>query len=820
MAKSVTGPRAAPSRTIPLQLAPLLLPHRKQGRLSLRVERMHQLARLSRGRNNGDGSWSLASDELDDLEYLIPEGLNGAQTLSIRIIGLDQDGSTLAILDVPILPGTEQAGPRDAMGRDQEALLQRQRDELKSLRASLAEREAEIANLHRAAEQAEGELSRQNIASELASARESWKRDTEQQLAAAAAQSATLLEQSRSAWQAERNALLAESDSRAAERFAEGQERGRRETKEALAQAEGAWKAAEAARLVKAEAGWREKSAKVQAELIARCERAEAAAAKTTVKPARDEGEIRRLRDDLAAVRSTLADRDAALAEARFTSEQARGRWRQDSDAALSTAKAEWKAEEAARLAKSEALWRKQSAGALADETRKRERAEAALSEASAQFEAAKKPDRDDGEARRLREELASFRVALADRDAALVKLRLDSEAACQTLRLDGQAALLQAREDWKSTEAVLLADAETQWRRQSTSALAEVTARCERAEAGLLEARSRAHAEANAKSARDEAEIRNLQEDMDTLRDSLAGRDAALAQSRQMAEQAETRWRQELETALSNAKGAWKNEEASRFAAAEAQWRNRSANALAEATARYKEAETALAQIRVRAGSGRDRQDGDTVNRLRAEIALLQSSLAGRESEMPNAPAPTVTREMPNQRIALRENHDWDGADDRSAEPKSPRRLFRDIVVVSLLAASTIVLWPRLEPFIPAGWWPHLNAVSTGNGSASGASPAGAPAAAARSAVQQQMAIVVHGANVRADPEKAAAIVSTLQHGAEVAVLEQRNNWTLVRLATKDAKAQQGWVYSSFLKIAAGSEKNSRAATHIKAGP
>jgi uncharacterized protein YgiM (DUF1202 family) len=81
-------------------------------------------------------------------------------------------------------------------------------------------------------------------------------------------------------------------------------------------------------------------------------------------------------------------------------------------------------------------------------------------------------------------------------------------------------------------------------------------------------------------------------------------------------------------------------------------------------------------------------------------------------------------------------------------------------------------------------------------------------------------MAIVVHGANVRADPEKAAAIVSTLQHGAEVAVLEQRNNWTLVRLATKDAKAQQGWVYSSFLKIAAGSEKNSRAATHIKAGP
>ncbi|MGD0867329.1 MAG: hypothetical protein ABSA49_17440, partial [Rhizomicrobium sp.] len=491
MAKSVTGPRAAPSsRTIPLQLAPLLLPHRKQGRLSLRVERMHQLARLSRGRNNGDGSWSLASDELDDLEYLIPEGLNGAQTLSIRIIGLDQDGSTLAILDVPILPGTEQAGPRDAMGRDQEALLQRQRDELKSLRASLAEREAEIANLHRAAEQAESEFSRQNIASELASARESWQREAQQQLAAAVAQSATLLEQGRSAWQAERNALLAKSDSRADERFAEGQECGRREAKESLAQAE---------------AGWREKSAKVQAELTARCERAEAAAVKTSVKPARDEGEIRQLRDDLAAVRSTLADRDAALAEARLTGEQAQGRWRQDSDAALSTASAHWKAEEAARLAKSEAQWRKQSAAALADETRKRERAEAALSEACAQLEAARKPVRDDGEARHLREELASLRIAVADRDAALVKLRLDSETAREALRLDEQAALLQAREDWKSAEAARLTDAETQWRRQSASALAEATARYERAEAGLSEVRSRAQTEANAKSARDE---------------------------------------------------------------------------------------------------------------------------------------------------------------------------------------------------------------------------------------------------------------------------------------------------------------------------
>jgi hypothetical protein len=99
-AKSASGP----SRAIPLALAPLLLPYRKHGKLSLRVERMPQRARLSHGRNNGDGSWSLASDELEDLEYLAPEGSDGADTLSIRIIGLSQGGTTLAILDVPVSP--------------------------------------------------------------------------------------------------------------------------------------------------------------------------------------------------------------------------------------------------------------------------------------------------------------------------------------------------------------------------------------------------------------------------------------------------------------------------------------------------------------------------------------------------------------------------------------------------------------------------------------------------------------------------------------------------------------------------------------------
>jgi hypothetical protein len=50
---------------VALELAPLIAPYRKHGRLSLRVERLPPRARLSHGHDNGDRSWSLRPDELD-----------------------------------------------------------------------------------------------------------------------------------------------------------------------------------------------------------------------------------------------------------------------------------------------------------------------------------------------------------------------------------------------------------------------------------------------------------------------------------------------------------------------------------------------------------------------------------------------------------------------------------------------------------------------------------------------------------------------------------------------------------------------------------
>src|SRR5947207_4470584 len=97
---------------VPLNLLPLLMPYKKRGRLSLRVEGLPHRARLSKGRNNGDRSWSLMSDELDGLFYLPPKGMTSPHNLAIRIFGIDEaDGATLAVVEYPIFGGSRAEKP-------------------------------------------------------------------------------------------------------------------------------------------------------------------------------------------------------------------------------------------------------------------------------------------------------------------------------------------------------------------------------------------------------------------------------------------------------------------------------------------------------------------------------------------------------------------------------------------------------------------------------------------------------------------------------------------------------------------------------------
>src|SRR6185437_14710311 len=105
------GADDATPEPVALALAPLIAPYKKRGRVKLRIERLPRRARLSQGQNNGDGSWSLMLDELEDLEYLPPEGSTEAPVLGIRILRVEAgDATTLAVLDYA-LPATSRAKP-------------------------------------------------------------------------------------------------------------------------------------------------------------------------------------------------------------------------------------------------------------------------------------------------------------------------------------------------------------------------------------------------------------------------------------------------------------------------------------------------------------------------------------------------------------------------------------------------------------------------------------------------------------------------------------------------------------------------------------
>lgn len=231
-------------------------------------------------------------------------------------------------------------------------------------------------------------------------------------------------------------------------------------------EAEHEWKAAEAARLAEIEAKWEEQSATALAVV-----RGEAEAARD-----RAEGELRSLRDELGKLRSTLADRETALAQTGVDHEQAHENWRRESQTALSNAEQAWKTAEAARLAEVETRWRKASATALADV---RAQAETAHNQAM-------------GTIRSLQDQMAALQVTLGDRETALAKAAADTEQVREHGRQDVEAVLARLK-DREAGEAARLAAAEAEWLKQSGDALNEATARYQAAEGMLTQLRMQA---------------------------------------------------------------------------------------------------------------------------------------------------------------------------------------------------------------------------------------------------------------------------------------------------------------------------------------
>lgn len=338
--------------------------------------------------------------------------------------------------------------------------------------------------------------------------------------------------------------------------------------------------------------------------------------------------------------------------------EQAYAHWHQASETALAKAEASWQAEEAARLAAAEAQWQERSEAALAEATARLDRAETALAELRARTE-------DDGnERRRLSDELAETKAALAAREAALEEARQSIEHIQAEASGQREAELAAARAAWEAELQAHLDAAASRERAQSEAALAEAAARQERMEAALAKARAQAEsiaaehhrsenelARATAALAAREAELAAARtaweaELQDRLAAAAAEAASALEKSRaawqveqqdrfaasegrleEQIEQARLRWEEEAEAALAKIEDSWRAEEAKRLAAAEAHWREQSDAVLAKAMARLDRAETALAEA-----CARIEDDEAELRRLKEELAEAKAALAARD--------------------------------------------------------------------------------------------------------------------------------------------------------------------------------------------
>ena len=475
---------AAATRAIPVNLMPLIQAYRKRGRFMLRIENLPQHARFSAGQNNGDGSWSLALDELDELVYFVPKNASGGDhALSIRLIAKeDSEAFTLALIDFPILGMNE----RESAGFPKPVESGPSRDilrELEETQSKLAHRDTELTQLRASAERM-GVLLQQKLDQAVADAEANWRAQEpgrfavekaklegqfEQRLAERESRVQAIADIAREQQAAQIRRLaqelgtaqetLASRDGElGASRAALERARGEVESEIAAARKSAEAKAIEA--LKTAEAEWQTKAGKALAEMTARRDQAEAALTKAqaALAAADASGELQHLLNELEQLR-LKSEADAAAKD--------------QAEAKLADA---LKAAEIAQAAKSAAETEGQ-ARAAEDQAR----AAKALAEMKARADAAEAA-------------LTAAEQTGSGHNTEMSHLRADLERQRFQLEMDLLSAKVAMEE--KATEA--LKAAEAGWQARADEALAAAMARAERAEQDLAEARTAAQPNAD----------------------------------------------------------------------------------------------------------------------------------------------------------------------------------------------------------------------------------------------------------------------------------------------------------------------------------
>ena len=659
-------------RPLPLDLRPLVSPYRRQGKISLRVERLPHRTRLSRGQNNGDRSWSLSLDDLEDLEFLAPQDLRGEHVLSIRVVSLSGgDAATVAVIEHTVASSDAPAASRKGSAKGNLALIdtaatERLQAEIDRLNGA---RDAALAELRQTLNREWEARARDLVDSGLKAARAEWESELKEKLAETAKRRTADIEQLRQTLKSEHEARSAKAEAAASARLEKERQRWQKEADAALAAAEKSWKAGEAARIAEAEEKRRALTSQLEAKdrsqkefnaLLAKAEKSwkEGEAARLAQVDSQWQARIAKslaeALDRAAQEAEALRSKSEADWRERETTrlaaekaewqqqidkvlEEARAAARRDADDALQAARTAWNADEAERAALAEAKWRDETARLVAD-------ARAQAAESGKAGEA--------GQAARLRDELAAANASLKDRDAELgaarqaleaIQLRLQGESAAKSdaagrdkkLRGELESALtalktrdvelseLRAASDAEARrlrdESVAVLDrAKTEW----TTGEATRTSAAEKAwrdETARLVAEARAEALATGKAG-EAGLIATLRDELTAVNKSLSDREFELSQLRRLAAEAAERLPQQLTIAISDAQKIWSREEAARLSEAEARWRAATDQALAEVRKSLTDTPDAAAA----------EQD-----KLRLELSAVRSALAERDGEL-----------------------------------------------------------------------------------------------------------------------------------------------------------------------------------------
>jgi hypothetical protein len=838
------------SRSIPLDIKSAIAPYKGRRRLSLRIEGIPQSARLSAGTNNGDGTWSLALDEIEDLSYLPSEG-SGDRALRLRVISKEDDvASTVALLDLPvtIMPGAGHASGKAANPKAEART---------SGKIVPGPKTPELRLIH-VAERQDGapplsDDTEDRIARELASARTLWEGELRQQLEVAAAEAALELQRHQTAWtEAQQLSITGqrkETETRVAEaveiarwesqaaaeldlqrhktawaeaqdrivtdqqketesRVAEAAQIARRESQAEAARTAEQWRNAESAKLASVEARWRarEEKKQKQAEL-----HLEALAGQAKVE--RDEllGQLQTAGDELSKSEAALRAANLALTE------QEEG-WNAKLETALSEARSHWAALEDSRLKEAEARLVAQFEQALAQRD---------------QIAANAGPDNASHA-----EAIEALTRQVEARDLELVQLRtLHEEHAAAS-----KTALMNAQVAWQRAEAERLNQAEAKWLAASSASLAdrekidELTRQVEVRDIELAQLRMQCdgHAaaiEAVLKDAREtwqQAEAERLgaaeakwqagsftsadREKIEALTMQVEARDLELAQLRTQYEGHAAA----AETALKDAQATRQQDEAERLAAAQAQWQVNLSTSLADYAARCQALELELSQAR--ATSEVDRSGDDAyIARINREIKTLKATVADREAALTLTQASLDKLRLGRSSDILTERAArFKAASQDEALEESDQKsghLVRDAIILMVVVIIAILVFPALESLLPDDLRSQIESL-VGSHDGVQTDPVPAKIKVPPPSAPRVMATTIRSANMRIAPLPSATVVAHLKAGLTVTVLEKKGHWERIDVPGSHDKSQQGWVYDANMRAAAAAPRPGGDAT------